>query len=127
MSVLRGRRRKKSPIRNDKDREKFMSCSDEVVSRRSNGESFAKIALELGIGETTVRRAWDHANPCSARNAMENGVTPVRGAYRHLKPEQLREVHSCLTEGKLSIPEIAARTGVSQSTIRRERLRMAQS
>ena len=53
-------------------------------------------------------------------------MTPVRGAYRHLKPEQLREVHSCLTDGKLSIPEIAARTGVSQSTIRRERLRLTQ-
>ncbi|ODA36489.1 recombinase family protein [Planctopirus hydrillae] len=119
-------KKKKSPNRSDKNREKFMSHSDEVVSRRSNGESFAKIALELGIGETTVRRAWDHANPCCARKAMENGVTPVRGAYRHLKPEQIREVHSCLTEGKLSIPEIAARTGVSQSTIRRERLRLTQ-
>lgn len=111
---------------NETNRDKFMSYSAEVVSRRSNGESFAKVALELGIGQTTVRRAWDFANPCCARNALESGTTPVRGAYHQLKPEQLREVHSCLTEGKLSRPEIAARTGASLSTVRRERLRLTQ-
>ncbi len=106
-------------------REKYLTHCLEVVKRRADGESFAKIANELGISEATVRRAWDHAHADRLQQAAASGASINRGSYRHLHADKVRAVRSLLKKGQLTIREIACRTEVSQSTVRREQLRMA--
>ncbi|WP_437192503.1 helix-turn-helix domain-containing protein [Planctomicrobium sp. SH527] len=117
-------KKKKESKGNGANREKYMSHCDEVVRRRSAGQSFAKIALELDLAEQTVRRAWDHANLDATAKAAATGATPNRGSYRHLPTEKIQEAQKLLKEGKLTIREIATQTGLSPSTIRREKHRV---
>lgn len=104
--------------------ENYESICPEVVKRRSQGESFAQIAVELRVCESTVRRAWDHAHQEQLKDAATNGTPLNRGRYRHIPEAKIREVQSLLKEGKLTIREIVSRTGLSQSTVRREWHRM---
>jgi len=116
-------KKKKESKGNGANREKYLSHCDEVVRRRGAGQSFAKIALELDLAEHTVRRAWDHANLGATAQAAATGATPKRGSYRHLPADKIQEAQKLLKEGKLTIREIVAQTGLSQSTVRREQKR----
>ena len=70
------------------------------------------------------RRAWDHAHQDQLKDAVTSGTTPDRGIYRHIADAKIREAQFCLKKGKLRIREISSRTGLSQSTVRREKCRM---
>lgn len=109
--------------RDNANEQKYRVVSGEVSKRRSKGESIAKIARELGIGKATVRRALDFANQDEVRASAKSGKTPNRGRWRHISSETMERVRALLKLGDLSIREIAAETGVSQSTIRREKLK----
>lgn len=117
-------KQKRSPTDRNFTREKYESLCPEVVKRRASGESFAKIAVELRVCESTVRRAWDHAHQDQLKGAAMSGTTPDRGRYRHISDTTICEVQSLLKEGKLTIREIARTTGLSQSTVRRHKHRM---
>jgi len=117
-------KKKRSPTARNFSTEKYVSMCPEVVKRRASGESFAKIALELRVCESTVRRAWDHAHQDQLKDAVTSGTTPDRGIYRHIADSKIREAQLWLKKGKLTIREISSRTGLSQSTVRREKCRM---
>lgn|GEM_PF-3355083 len=117
-------KKKKESKGQGSNREKYLShCPEPLQGSRQTpeeGKSFAKIAQELGISEAMVRRAWDHANLDSAAKAAATGATLNRGSDRHIPAEKIRDVQSLLKDGKLTLREIVAQTGLSQSTVRRE-------
>jgi Fic family protein len=80
--------------------------------------------VELRFCESTVRRAWDHAHQDQLKGAAMSGTTPDRGRYRHISDTTIFDVQSLLKEGKFTIREIACTTGLSQSTVRRQKHRM---
>lgn len=117
--------KKKSTQGNGGNKEKYLTYCNEVTERRARGESFASIARELGVSEHTVRRAWDHTHRESILQAAQSSATPARGNYRHIDADKLEMAQSLLRKGKRTIREIATQTGVSESTVRREKHRMA--
>jgi hypothetical protein len=79
-----------------------------------------RIARDLGVGEQTVRRAYDFGMRQAGLNPLGADGKLQRGECRKIAIEQIRAVHRHLDAGKLSVKQIAQKTGVSQSTIRRE-------
>lgn len=67
---------------------KYIEISKEVAYLRDKKNmAFKKIAAKLGVGDNTVRRAYDHEHQDDIREAVKRGDKPNRGRYRHLGPD----------------------------------------
>ena len=100
--------------------EKYKKIAPQVVEMRAKKISFAKIAKELGIGDGTVRRAYDYGRPDAVREAAEQGETPCRGRYSHLSAEIFQNIRNLLGEGR-KVKDIAQQLGCGVSTVYRVR------
>jgi len=79
--------------------------------------------IEVSVG--TLRRAYDAARPDVVEDAVETGTPRRRGAFRHLSVDKIRQVQELLKQD-ISVWEIAQQTGVSASTVNRERCRRSE-
>lgn len=85
--------------------------------------SFTKIAARLGVGRSTVTRAYDEARPEAVREAAESGQKPRRGRSTRLPLQVFQEIRRLLLEGKKP-KDIAAQLNCGESTVKRERRAM---
>jgi hypothetical protein len=118
-------KKRRSPGKTRTELPKYKAIADEVVRRRhppggGPGDSFARIARDLRAGEQTVRRAYDYGMRQLGRNPLDSDGKVQRGECRQIAIEKIDAVHRLLDAGNLTVKEIAVKTGVSQSTIRRE-------
>ncbi len=100
---------------------------DDVVRLRRQGMSAPKIVTwlqehrDLRVSASTVRRAWDHANPDVIEQAVKTQQIPAeRGRYRHLSQEVEDKIADGLQQG-LPAAEVARRAGCSVSTVNRRK------
>ena len=61
---------------------KYQRLAAEVDRRRKAGESFDRLARELGVSRGTVVRSYDYANQSEAIAAAREGRLPQRPPYR---------------------------------------------
>ena len=61
----------------------------------------------------------------SLKEIAETGGTPCRGSNRQIPADKIHTVQCLLKEEEFTMAQIAQETGVSQSTVRRERDRLA--
>ena len=111
----------------DWPRTAILPISRELISKPNIafGRSLSRKASFRHFPLTSYRRrAWDHAHQDQLKDAVTSGTTPDRGIYRHIADAKIREAQLWLKKGKLTIREISSRTGLSQSTVRREKCRM---
>ncbi|MDB5344993.1 MAG: hypothetical protein JWP89_3370 [Schlesneria sp.] len=118
------KQKKIATTRQQVNREKYKSICAEVKHRRAKQETFTKIAQELNACESTVRRAWDHVHLNQVKDAVAIGATPDRGKSPKIPEAKICELHDLLKGDKLSVREMVSRTGLSQSTVRREKQRI---
>ena len=103
---------------------KYIDIAPDVVRMREEEKmSFVRIAAKLGVGESTVRRAYDYIRPEAVREAAETGQTPSRGRYSHLGEDVLKEIRKLLGEG-MKPKDIAKQVGCGISTVYRARREM---
>ena len=103
---------------------KYPEIGPEVVRMRDiELMPFAEIAAKLGVGKSTVTRAYDEARPEAVREAAENGQKPRRGRSTRLPLQVFQEIRRLLSEGKKP-KDIAAQLNCGQSTVNRERRAM---
>jgi len=103
---------------------KYKENRSEVTRRRDvQGKSFNRISAELGIGLSTTTRSFDDGHPEIVAAARESGTTPNRGRVRQIPKETIDKVHRMLAERR-PVSEIASETGVGDSTVRREMVRL---
>jgi len=104
---------------------KYTAIAADVVSLRAQKMPFKQIAAKLGVGQGTVRRAFDHAQPEAVREAAERGELPRRGQYSHLGEEVYNKIRELLSKN-IDAPaaEIAAAVGCGASTVNRVRQKM---
>lgn len=101
------------------NRVEYIENSPQVVEMRDVQKlSFARIAASLGIGEGTVRRAYDYGHPELVREAVESGKTPKRGTYSHLGAEVHQQIRALLQAGTKPA-EIVRQIGCGKSTVYR--------
>jgi AraC-like DNA-binding protein len=101
---------------------KYQSIAPEVAKRRDEEkQTFARIADDLGVSESTVTRAYDYLHQESLQKAAYAGETPNRGQWRHIPAEKIDEMRRLLKEGKMTVAMIADDVGVSTQTVCRER------
>jgi hypothetical protein len=85
---------------------------------------FAKIAKQLNIHKSTATRAYDYAHQEALQRAAEKGQTPHRGQYSHISTDVYKQIFRELKQGKLTVKEIAVRSGVGISTVYREKYKL---
>jgi DNA invertase Pin-like site-specific DNA recombinase len=101
---------------------KYQSIASEVAKRRDKEkQTFACIAEDLGVSESTATRAYDYLHQESLEKAACAGETPNRGRWRHIAAEKIDEMRRLLNEGKMTVAKIADEVGVSPQTVYRER------
>ncbi|MCA9054935.1 MAG: recombinase family protein [Planctomycetaceae bacterium] len=103
--------------------QKYQSISPQVAELRdAQWWTFSRIAKHLGVGEGTVRRAYDFAHREEIQLAAEQGRIPDRGSYCHRGEQVYQRIRQLIHEG-WSDKAIAAELRCGQSTVRRERER----
>jgi DNA invertase Pin-like site-specific DNA recombinase len=103
---------------------RYIEISSEVVALRDKKKlTFARIAEDLKVGESTVRRAYDHGRPEVARRAAESGGRLDRGRRSHIDDDKLKEIRKLIRTGKNN-NQIAEKVGCGASSVRRVRLAM---
>jgi hypothetical protein len=106
---------------------RYKEIASQVAALRDREKlSFPRIAAQLGISKETARRAYDHANVESVREAAEHGEAVRRGSYSHLGGEKMELIRTLLRERRDSA-EIAAVVGCSTSTVCRMRRQMREA
>lgn len=104
----------------------YKTIAAEVARLRDQQQmSLKQIAHKLGVHGNTVRRAYDHAHPDTARQAAVQGRTPPRGRYSHLGAKVKNKIRDMLKQGHRTV-EIAARLGCGASTVGRIRKEIQQ-
>lgn len=86
--------------------------------------TFRRISKHVGANPITVRRAYDILHPELIREAVERGQSPRRGRSSSLDNSVSDKIASLFAAGT-SVKDIAAAVGLSVSTVRRERARIA--
>ena len=113
--------RKRRNRRGTPNAAQFIALSPKVLRLGDeNHLSFAKIAKQLNIHKPTATRAYDYAHQEALPRAAEKGQTPQRGRYSHISADVSEQIRRELKRGKLTLTEIAARSGVGTSTVYRE-------
>lgn len=106
---------------------KYKLIAEDVSRLKAQWMSIPKIIDWLAehrgikVGEGTVRRAWNHANPDAVKRAVDERKPPsARAKYRHLPPEKIERIKAMFAEGR-PVRKIAETMGCSASTIYRLR------
>ncbi len=100
------------------NRVKYLEIVPQVVELSKQKMPFARIAARLGVSESTVRRAYDHAHPDAVRKAAQHGQRPRRATYSHLGEDVYKQIRKLLRAGKKQA-EVARKVGCSTATVYR--------
>ena len=88
---------------------RFKGISDEVARLRDKEKMpFTKIAAKLGVGLSTVRRAYDYAHRDDLLDAAQRGETPSRGTVLALGRSKCQKIRTLLGKG-MKMDKIAAK------------------
>lgn len=104
-------------------RSRYMEIAEQVVLLRDQNVSFVRIAEQLNVGQSTVRRAYDYGRPDPVIAAAESATIVKRGSYTRLPLETFELIREKVREG-LKDREIVAEVGCSASTVGRVRIQM---
>lgn len=100
---------------------KYLEIKEEVARLRDEEKlPFGKIAAQLGVGYSTVRRAYDAARPENVRDAAKRGEKPHRGRHVRIGEDKYRLIRDLLRKGKKDA-EIVAQVHCGISTVGRVR------
>ena len=103
----------------------YMALSPQVAQLRDEKNlSFHKIGKQLKIHQSTATRAYDYAHQEALQRAAEKGQTPQRGRYSHISADVHEQIRRELKRGKLTVKEIAVRSGVGTRTVHREKYKL---
>jgi DNA invertase Pin-like site-specific DNA recombinase len=104
--------------------DKYKGISAEVARLRDKEKMpFTQIAIKLGVGVSTVRRAYDFAHADDVLEAAQQGEKPSRGKYSHLGEAKCRKIRKLLGKG-MKPDAIAAKVHCGPSSVVRIKQQM---
>lgn len=103
---------------------KYIEVAPRVIELRDKEKlPFKRIAAMLGVGVSTVLRAYDYGRPEAVQEAAEQGQTPRRGRHVRIGEDKYRMIRTLLAAGEKP-KDVAAKVGCGTSTVNRVRRKM---